>query len=152
MRKFSARKIEERKKLKTRVEDLIQSCNKLNKEDKECQRHIEDINRRESSKKVSKHQLQSDLKRTACEVEKLRENINNLVRDKDVTESRFCQLQKDCYKFSEQERDAKKELDIVMERLESTQRALSKTKSKVHTAGVKKVRFNVDNKTNSKRK
>jgi chromosome segregation ATPase len=152
MRKMSARKIEERKKLKTRVEDLIQSCNKLNKEDKECQRQNEDINRREASKKVSKHQLQSDLKRTTCEVEKLREKVNNLVRDEDALENRVCQLQKDHYKFSEQERDAKNELAIVLERLESNQRALTKTKSKVRTAGVKKVWFDVDNKTISKRK
>jgi chromosome segregation ATPase len=152
MRKMSARKIEERKKLKTRVEDLIQSCNKLNKEDKECQRQNEDINRREASKKVSKHQLQSDLKRTTSEVEKLREKVNNLVRDKDALESRVCQLQKDHYKFSAQERDAKNELAILLERLESNQRALTKTKSKVRTAGVKKVRFDVDNKTISKRK
>lgn len=149
MRKMSTRKVEERKQLKTRVQDLIQSCNKFNKEDEECQRQIKELSRREASGKVSKHQLQSDLKRTSCEVEKLRENVNNLVKDKDFMESRYRQWQKDNLKLSEQELAAKNELAIALEKLASTQRALNKTKIKLGIDSVAKERLYGDHKINA---
>lgn len=135
---MAARKVDERKKLKSRVEGMIQLKSKFDNEYKECQRQIEELNRRNTSTRFSKQQLQADLQNTSCKVEKLRESVSKLVREKEVIQRRHHQLLKEQTKLTEQERAAKTEL----ERLESVKR--TEAEKKRSTNDVKKVRFRID--------
>lgn len=137
MTKMAARKVDERKKLMSRVEGMIQLERKFDNEFKLCQRQIAELNRCNTSRRFSKQQLQTDLMNTSCEVEKLRESISKLVREKEGIQRRHHQLLEEQAKLTEQQRAAKTELEI----LESVK--LTEAEKKRSTNDVKKVRFRI---------
>ena len=132
------RKAEERKNLQVRVNDTLKECNKMKEEEQKCQRQIDELKRHLATEKVNKVQLQSNQKRTTLEMQKLRDCVKNMTKEKEELESQYDQLQKQNYKLSEQEVSAKIERAATIERLENIRSTLTETRTKLEKAELEK--------------
>jgi early endosome antigen 1 len=135
---MAVRKAEERKNLQVRVNDTLKECNKMKEEEQKCQRQIDELKRHLATEKVNKVQLQSNQKRTTLEMQKLRDCVKNMTKEKEELENQYDQLQKQNYKLSEQEVNAKIERAATIERLENIRSTLTETRSKLEKAELEK--------------
>lgn len=135
---MTVRKAEERKNLQVRVNDTLKECNKMKEEEHKCQRQIDEIKRHLATEKVNRAQLQATQKRTVQEMQKLRECVKNMTKEKEDLEIQYNQLQQANFKLSEQEDNAKIERTATFERLENIRSSLVDTKSKLEEVELEK--------------
>jgi chromosome segregation ATPase len=138
LKSTAVRKAEERKNLQVRVNDTIKECTKMKEEEQKCQRQIEEIKRHLTTEKVNKVQLQSNQKRSMLEMQKLRECVKNMMKEKEDLESQYDQLQKQNFKLYEQEVNAKIECAATRDRLETIMSTLAETKGKLEKVEMEK--------------
>jgi chromosome segregation ATPase len=124
--------------LQVRVNDTLKECNKMKEEEQKCLRQIDELKRHLATEKVNRVQLQSNQKRTMLEMQKLRDCVKNMTKEKEDLESQYDQLQKQNFKLSEQEVNAKIERAATIERLENIRSTLTETKSKLEKAELEK--------------